>query len=321
MKFLSTKKLYQAMAKGSVSGFTVPAFNIRTLTFDLIRALLRAAKKEKVGAFIMEIAQSELMYTRQSLQEFSENCVKAVKAEKYKAPIFLQADHFKCLDEQCLNIREMEGLIKQAIMARFYNIDIDCSKMSLRGNINRTNTLIKYINDNAQNDIEISIGGEIGEIGGSNTTVLELEKFLSKVKGISKVAVQTGTSHAKGGQINWELLEQLNNKAKEHGLAGVVQHGASTLPEGELAQLPRVGVCEVHLATGIMDTILESQHFPEELGDRINSKHDLGVFKEDILNIPQTTIDKIAEEVEAEFVNFFKLLNVIGSLDLVEKLY
>ena len=98
MQFSSTKKLYQAMAKGSVSGITVPAFNIRTLTFDIMKALLRAAKKEKVATFIMEIAQSEIVYTRQSLQEFSENCVKAIKAEKYKGPIFLQADHFKCLD-------------------------------------------------------------------------------------------------------------------------------------------------------------------------------------------------------------------------------
>ena len=56
--------LYMAIARGEVQRrFTVPAFNIRALTYDSARALFRAAKRHKVGAFIFEIARSEIGYT------------------------------------------------------------------------------------------------------------------------------------------------------------------------------------------------------------------------------------------------------------------
>jgi len=53
----SIQDLYEAMGKGKVTGFTVPAMNIRTLTFNLVRAVYRAAKKISAGAFIFEIAK------------------------------------------------------------------------------------------------------------------------------------------------------------------------------------------------------------------------------------------------------------------------
>jgi len=43
----STQKLYEKMAQGEYKGFTVPAINIRTLTFDFAKTIFRAAHKDQ----------------------------------------------------------------------------------------------------------------------------------------------------------------------------------------------------------------------------------------------------------------------------------
>ncbi len=315
MKFASTYKLYQKIAKGELRGLTVPAFNLKTLVFDSASALFRAAKKQKTAAFIIELAQSEMAYTNQTPEQYAQAITEAAKAENWSQPIFLQGDHFKCLGIGYPNIKKLENLIKQAIGVGFYNIDIDCSALPLAENIAKTNYFADFINSKYQN-INISIGGEIGEIGGQNTTIKELEQFLKGVKGIIKVAVQTGTSHGKGGEIDWPLLEELNQKAKQYGLAGIVQHGASMLPDDQFKKFPKAGVCEIHLATELMNVILESNAFPQELKEKIGSKKDLGPMKERIDNIPQKDKDKIAEELEEKFKFFFKTLGVANTADL-----
>lgn len=285
----------------------MPAFNLRILTFDMARALFRAAQKVNTNVFIIEIAQSELGYTKQTPKSFAKQCLAAAKAENYQGPIFLQGDHFKPKND-------LPRLIKKAIKAGFYNIDIDCSALSLAENISQTNYFIDFIKKRQPRGVEINIGGEVGEIGGENTSVGELTEFLQGVKGISKVAAQTGTAHGKGGQIDWQLLAELSAIAKEHGLAGVVQHGASTLSEDDLKKLLQHGVCEVHLAAELQDVILEHPLFPNELKEKIasfeNKKQALGPLKKQINNIPQAVKDQIMEEVEKKFIFFFKCLGV-----------
>ena len=163
--FASTYDLYQKIARGELSGFTAPAFNIRLLTYDTMRALFRAAKKHKPRAFIIELAQSEMEYTNQTPEEYAQNCMRAAEAEGYEGPIFLQADHFKCLEVQPPDIKKLEGLIKRAIKAGFYNIDIDCSALPLEQNIKQTNYFVDFIRKHQPKDITISIGAEVGEIG------------------------------------------------------------------------------------------------------------------------------------------------------------
>ena len=59
----SIQSFYEARAKENLIRFTVPAINLRTLTFDLAKAVFRAAKKINAGAFVFEIARSEIGYT------------------------------------------------------------------------------------------------------------------------------------------------------------------------------------------------------------------------------------------------------------------
>src|SRR4030067_1651123 len=62
----SIQGLYEAMGRGDVKGFTVPAINIRGLSYDVARAVIRAAKKNNSGTFIFEMAKTEISSTRQS---------------------------------------------------------------------------------------------------------------------------------------------------------------------------------------------------------------------------------------------------------------
>src|SRR6201995_5312434 len=58
--------LYDAIGRGELKpAFTVPAHNIRALTYDAARALFRAAMRHDAGAFIFEIARSEIGYSEQ----------------------------------------------------------------------------------------------------------------------------------------------------------------------------------------------------------------------------------------------------------------
>src|SRR5262245_29848567 len=63
--FASIHDLYMAMGRGDARGFTVPAINVRAMAYDTGRAVMRAALKLDAGAFILEIARSEIGYTEQ----------------------------------------------------------------------------------------------------------------------------------------------------------------------------------------------------------------------------------------------------------------
>ena len=89
----SIHDLYIARGRGEVSGFTVPAMNIRASTFQTGRALFAAAVADKVGALILEIARSEIGYTEQRPTEYVASLTAAAIREGWSGPLFFQGDH------------------------------------------------------------------------------------------------------------------------------------------------------------------------------------------------------------------------------------
>jgi len=61
----SIHDLYMARGRGEVSGFTVPAVNLRTQVFDMAAAMCRAAQVIDAGTIVFELARSEQEYTFQ----------------------------------------------------------------------------------------------------------------------------------------------------------------------------------------------------------------------------------------------------------------
>src|SRR5204863_5940737 len=126
-----------------------------------------------------------------------------------------------------------------------------------------------------------------GEVGKYNTQPDEvraymsgLQRLLDGVTGISKISVQTGTSH--GGvpmadgtiaqaKIDFEVLRQTTRLCrKEYGIAGSVQHGASTLPESVFNKFPDSEAVEIHLATGFQNMILDAPTLPHDIRDALH---------------------------------------------------
>ncbi|MEP7002225.1 MAG: aldolase, partial [bacterium] len=91
----SIHELYLARGKSEVHGFTVPAINIRCAAYDTARALFRTAISKKAGAFIFEIARSEIAYTEQRPAEYVSVMIAAALREGYRGPLFIQGDHFQ----------------------------------------------------------------------------------------------------------------------------------------------------------------------------------------------------------------------------------
>ena len=296
----SIQSLYEEMGRG-YPGFTVPAINIRGLTYDTAKAIFRQAQRMNVGALIFEIARSEIGYTKQRPLEYSTVVLAAALKEGYKGPVFVQGDHFQLVRKNYLSdptaeTNYIKGLIKEAIEAEFYNIDIDSStlvdlektttKEQQMPNFEATAELASHIRGIEPKGITVSVGGEIGEIGGKNSTPEEARAYLDGFKetfkggkGLSKLSVQTGTAH--GGvvlpdgtlakvKIDFETLRVLSDLArKEYGLSGCVQHGASTLPEEAFDMFPKTGTSEVHLATGFQNITYDSKALPAGFRDEV----------------------------------------------------
>ncbi len=375
----SIQSLYEAMGRGELKGFTVPAINIRGLTYDTAQAVFRAAIKGQVGPVIFEIARSEIDYTLQRPSEYICAVTAAAIKTGYQGPIFLQGDHFqinakKFAADAAKETQAVKNLIWEAIEAGFYNIDIDTStlvdltkatvKEQQKTNYSLAAELTTMIRDLEPEGITVSVGGEIGEVGGKNSTVEELQAYMEgyleelkksgdSLKGISKISVQTGTTHggvplADGSvakvKIDFEVLEKLSELSRsQYGLSGAVQHGASTLPDEAFDRFPAMGTAEIHLATGFQNIIYDSSNFPKDLKEKIydhlknemkgewkekdteeqfiykTRKKGFGPFKLDMWNLPAPTRDKLGAELEKQFSFLFDKLKVTSTQKIVEK--
>jgi len=302
----SIHELYMARARGEVHGFTVPALNLRAQVFDMARTVYETAASADVGAVILELARSEQTYTFQRPIDYATAVLAGAVAAGWEGPVFIQGDHYqfnakKYAEDPEGTTEEIRRACRLAIEAGYRNIDIDSSTLvdlskpnvdeQQRENYVRAAELTALIRSLESDGVTISVGGEIGEVGKKNSTEEELRAYLDGYRreldarapgapGLSKVSVQTGTSH--GGvplpdgtvaevRLDFEVIRRLGEVAREYGLAGAVQHGASTLPDELFHRFQAVETAEIHLATGFQNTMYEHPAFPAELHRAIES--------------------------------------------------
>ena len=374
----SINDLYLARGRGECGGFTVPAINVRMLAYDTARAIFRAAKAGKAGAIILEIARSEIAYTEQRPAEYVAVMIAAALREGYALPLFIQGDHCQVNHKKYQadpegEVGEVKKLIAEEVGAGFYNIDVDTStlvdlsKSSLseqqRLNYERAAEITAFIRQQEPQSVTVSVGAEIGEVGMKNSTVEELHAFMQGYNrslqgfgnpvGISKISVQTGTSH--GGvvlpdgtmadvKLDLQALSALSQVAREeYGLAGAVQHGASTLPANAFGNFPRIETAEIHLATNFQNIVFDHPQLPAELRERMRGwldenatgerksgdtneqfyykarKKAIGPFKREVWELPEDIRNAIAGDLEKTFSFLFEQLNVNGTEEQVNR--
>ncbi|MCX6544865.1 MAG: class II fructose-bisphosphate aldolase [Acidobacteria bacterium] len=373
----SIHDLYVAVGRGDAKGFTVPAMNLRAMTYDTARAVFRAAINLKVGAFILEIARSEVGYTEQRPHEYSAILLAAALREGFIGPLFIQGDHVQVNakkfagPEREKELAALRDLIREEIAAGFFNIDIDTSTLvdldqpTLAGqqhvNCEQAASFTRLVRGLEPKGVTISIGGEIGEVGGKNSDVHELRAFMAgydkmrgSLAGISKISIQTGTAHggfvAPDGSVRMDVKIDLNTlrelselARKEFGMAGAVQHGASTLPPDAFHEFPDAGACEVHLATDFQNMVYEHPSLPASLKAEMyawvrehaqeerkpkdteeqflykSRKKAIGPFKRQLWSLPEGIRAAIGASLEQRFAFLMTQLRVNGTADVVKK--
>jgi len=369
----SIQGLYDAVARGRVAGFTVPAHNLRGLIYDSARAAFRAAKALNVGAFIFEISRGEMDYCFVRPAEYSACVLAAAMREDWKGPVFIQGDHFQFpakayVENPAKVVEDIKAATREAVDAGFLNIDIDPStlvrldrptlKGQQRDNYERAAELTEFIRSIQPPGVEISVGGEIGEVGKHNSTVEEFEAFFEGYrerysgKPISKLSVQTGTAH--GGVVNpdgsrakpavdFDVLREISAACRRCGIAGTVQHGASTLPEEMFREFPRNDAVEIHLATELQRIIFDHPKLPKELRRKAERwveetrppewsagqtpaqnfekavKRSWGPLKREMWDMPADALEAIMASLESRFSRTFSLLGVKGTRKLIEE--
>jgi fructose/tagatose bisphosphate aldolase len=376
----SIQELYAARGRGEIAptAFTVPAINVRAAAYLTARAVFAVARQREVGALVFEIAKSEMAYTDQRPDEYTAVILAAGLREGWTGPIFLQGDHFQFNairwradpDSELTGLRD---LTREAVKAGFLNIDIDASTLvdldlatipeQQRVNAECTADLTRLVRAIQPSGVTISIGGEIGEVGKANSTEAELRAYLAEYRaalgddadrhaGISKVSIQTGTSH--GGvalpdgsiapvALDFGTLERLSTVAREEfALAGCVQHGASTLPEEAFGHFPAAGCAEIHLATGFQNILYDGDGLPADLKAEMMAwclancaderrpgetdeqflyktrKKAIGPFKRQLWDLPAEAEAEIGANLRTKFGLLFDRLAIAGTRSLVD---
>jgi len=374
----SIHDLYLARGRGDIPmTFSTPAFNLRALSYHAARAMFRAANKIKAGAFIFEVARSEIGYTGQRPSEYATNVLGAAIVEGFVGPVFIQGDHFQVSAKKYAadgetELQAVRDLSLEAIAAGFFNIDVDTSTLvdidkstvpeQQVLNYELSAKMSAFIRENEPKDITISIGGEIGEVGGHNSTeeelraymdgyINEMDKLAPGRPGLSKISIQTGTSH--GGTvladgsiaevtIAFDVLRDLSRIARsDYGMGGTVQHGASTVAEENFNKFVQHEAIEVHLATNFMNMFYDN--IPDGLrgemyawldtnhaGDRKSGMSDeqfyyktrknaVGPFKAKSYGLPKDALDKLGAAWEAQFDKLFNLLGMKDTKQYIDK--
>jgi len=375
----SIQGLHEARGRNECAGFTVPAINVRGLSYDVARAVIRAALRLKAGAFIFELARTESNYTDQRPSEYAAVMIAAAIREGYEGPVFIQGDHYQAHVKKFAKDPESElqalcDFCQESIAAGYFNIDIDTSTLvdlartgvreQQRTNFEVSAKLAAHVRAIEPKGVTVSLGGEIGEVGKQNSTVEELTAYVGgfletlaklsgRKKGLSKISVQTGTTH--GGvvlpdgsiaqvAIDFETLRQLSAVARDrYGMAGAVQHGASTLPADAFHKFVECETAEVHLATEFQNMIYENPAFPRDLKEEIyeflrktftdekkpadtdeqfiykTRKKAFGPFKRKFWELTADVKARIGEDLENKFTFLFEKFNIPRTAELVKR--
>ena len=373
----SIHDLYIARGQGKCGGFTVPAINVRGMSYDTARSIFRTAKRMDAGAFILEIARSEIAYTEQRPAEYVSVMLAAALREGFRGPLFIQGDHFqvnhkKYAVDPIPEVNAVKAIVKEAVAAGFYNIDVDTSTLvdlskptlleQQRLNYEVCVDITRAVRAEQPAGVTISVGGEIGEVGTENSTPAELGAFMDGfsstlaaqapgVAGLSKISVQSGTSHggivlADGSiadvKLDLDTLATLSKIAREqYGMSGAVQHGASTLPDGAFNNFPRTETAEIHLATNFQNMMYD--HLPAALRQEIyawlavNAKDErkatdsdeqfvyktrkkaIGPFKKQLWSLPADVRAKLGAAYDEKFTFLFTQLAIGGTRETVAK--
>lgn len=220
------------LRKAQQGGYAVGAFNIENL--EMAQAVIAAAEQMR-SPVIMQTTPGTLDYASPKL--FA-GIVTALAQDTF-VPVILHLDHGNSLT-----------LVQQAKQAGYTSLMIDGSRCSFEENIALTKSAVDLA-------CGVPVEAELGTVGGKEDTQTgtqvyytdpqQAEEFVQRT-GISSFAVAIGTSHGfyQGPpKLDFDRLSEIRRRVD----IPLVLHGTSGVPEEQVRQAIRLGICKVNYAT------------------------------------------------------------------------
>ena len=216
--------------------YAVGAFNVESLEF--VMAVIKAAEDKK-SPVIMQTTPGTVKYA--TLDYFAAMC--KVAADAASVPVAIHLDHGDGFD-RCV----------QAMHAGYTSVMIDGSHVPFEDNIALTASVTKVAAP-----LGIPVEAELGKVGGKEddgpavegenpyTDPDEAEEFVART-GCGSLAVGVGTAHGvyKGTpHIEQGVLKEIRSRLE----IPLVLHGTSGVPDDQVAEAIRNGICKVNYAT------------------------------------------------------------------------
>ena len=234
MALVTTKQLLLDAQKG---GYAVGAFNVENM--EMVQAVVAAAEELR-SPVIMQTTPSTVKYA--NLNYFYENV--KVAAQESSVPVVIHLDHGNSFE-----------LAMQAYRTGYTSIMIDGSHEGFEDNIALTSAVVKACHPG-----EVPIEAELGKVGGKEddldggegdpyTNPQEAAEFVERT-GIDSLAVAIGTAHGvyKGvPKLDFSRLSEIRKAVS----IPLVLHGTSGVPDEDVAECIKRGICKVNYATDL----------------------------------------------------------------------
>lgn len=234
MALVTTKQLLLDAQKG---GYAVGAFNVENM--EMVQAVVAAAEELR-SPVIMQTTPSTVKYA--NLNYFYENV--KVAAQESSVPVVIHLDHGNSFE-----------LAMQAYRTGYTSIMIDGSHEGFEDNIALTSAVVKACHPG-----EVPIEAELGKVGGKEddldggegdpyTNPQEAAEFVERT-GIDSLAVAIGTAHGVYKEVPKLDFSRLSEIRKAVSIP-LVLHGTSGVPDEDVAECIKRGICKVNYATDL----------------------------------------------------------------------
>lgn len=234
MALVSSKQLLLDAQKG---GYAVGAFNVENM--EMVMAVIAAATEQK-SPVLIQTTPGTLKYA--GLEYYLGNV--AAAAKKASVPVAMHLDHGNSF-----------ALAMEAYRVGYTSIMIDGSKLPFEENIALTKSVV-----DACHAGDVPVEGELGKVGGKEddlvngddnpyTDPAEAKEFVERT-GVDFLAIGIGTSHGIYKGVPKVNVEVLSNVRKVVDIP-LVLHGTSGVPDEQVIDCVRRGICKVNYATDL----------------------------------------------------------------------
>lgn len=256
----------ELLLKAQKEGYAVGTFNISNL--ETLKAIMAAGEAKK-SPIILEIAEGSITYA--GLPYITVLALEAAKISDI--PVAVHLDHGKTFQ-----------MAEKCIQSGFNSVMIDGSQFDLAQNIVLTKQVVNFAHPKS-----VSVEGEVGKLSADINDYAnpqDVKEFVQKTN-VDFVAVGIGSSHGTKSHIDLDLLYRIKNLVN----IPLVIHGGSGVPDVEIKQAIKNGICKINIHTGIRLAFING--FKKGLAENPNTDDQRVILKYSMDEMQKVVEEKI----------------------------